>query len=216
MTTVANMQPTSLGSCDNFEEKQIGGERFNLFYGCPKSQSCTIILRGGAEQFMEETERSLHDAIMIVRRAMQNDSVVAGGGAIDMELSKYLRNYSRTIAGKEQLIIGAMAKAFEVIARQLCDNAGFDATNILNKLRQKHAGDGIWYGVDVLNEDIADNFEACVWEPAIVKSNAITAASEAACLLLSVDETVKNPRSAQGDQQMMPPGGMGRGRGRPM
>merc|ERR1712240_209304 len=70
---------------------------------CPKSQSCTIILRGGAEQFMEETERSLHDAIMIVRRAMKNDSVVAGGGAIDMELSKYLRNYSRTIAGKEQL-----------------------------------------------------------------------------------------------------------------
>ena len=97
------------------------------------------------------------------RRAMKNDSVVAGGGAIDMELSKYLRNYSRTIAGKEQLIIGAMAKAFEVIARQLCDNAGFDATNILNKLRQKHAGDGTWYGVDVLNEDIADNFEACVW-----------------------------------------------------
>merc|ERR1712112_557130 len=165
----------------------------------------TIILRGGAEQFMEETERSLHD------------SIIAGGGAIDMELSKYLRNHSRTVAGKEQLIIGAMAKAFEVIARQLCDNAGFDATNILNKLRQKHAGDGIWYGVDVLNEDIADNFEACVWEPAIVKSNAITAASEAACLLLSVDETVKNPRSGQGEQQMGGmPGGMGRGRGRPM
>merc|ERR1712126_378395 len=83
----------------------------------------------------------------------------------------------------------------------------------------KHASDGIWYGVDVLNEDIADNFEACVWEPAIVKSNAITAASEAACLLLSVDETVKNPRSGQGDQQMGGmPGGMpmGRGRGRPM
>merc|ERR1719481_2367720 len=217
MTTVANMQPTSLGSCDNFEEKQIGGERFNLFTGCPQARTCTMILRGGAEQFMEETERSLHDAIMIVRRAMKNDSVVAGGGAIDMELSKYLRNYSRTIAGKEQLIIGAMAKAFEVIARQLCDNAGFDATNILNKLRQKHAGDGLWYGVDILNEDIADNFAACVWEPSIVKSNAITAASEATCLLLSVDETVKNPRSAQGEQQMgggMPP--MGRGRGRPM
>ena len=115
---------------------------------------------------------------------MKNDSVVAGGGAIDMELSKYLRNYSRTIAGKEQLIIGAMAKAFEVIARQLCDNAGFDATNILNKLRQKHSQDGIWYGVDVMNEDITDNFEACVWEPAIVKANAITAASEATCLLL--------------------------------
>jgi len=216
-STVHDLNDLTLGHCEKFEEKQVGGERFNFFYGCTKSKTCTIILRGGAEQFMEETERSLHDAIMIVRRAMQNDSVVAGGGAIDMELSKYLRNYSRTIAGKEQLIIGAMAKAFEVIARQLCDNAGFDATNILNKLRQKHSQDGIWYGVDVMNEDIADNFEACVWEPAIVKSNAITAASEATCLLLSVDETVKNPRSGQGDQQMGGmPGGMGRGRGRPM
>jgi len=217
-STVHDLNDQTLGTCETFEEKQIGGERFNFFYGCPMSTSCTIILRGGAEQFMEETERSLHDAIMIVRRAMKNDSVVAGGGAIDMELSKYLRNYARTIAGKEQLIIGAMAKAFEVIARQLCDNAGFDATNILNKLRQKHAQDGVWYGVDVMNEDIADNFEACVWEPAIVKSNAITAASEATCLLLSVDETVKNPRSGQGEQQMPGgmPGGMGRGRGRPM
>jgi len=217
-TTVHDLNDQTLGTCETFEEKQVGGERFNFFYGGPKACSCTIILRGGAEQFMAETERSLHDAIMIVRRAMKNDSVVAGGGAIDMELSKHLRNYSRTIAGKEQLIIGAMAKAFEVIARQLCDNAGFDATNILNKLRQKHAGDGTWYGVDVLNEDIADNYEACVWEPSIVKANAITAASEAACLLLSVDETVKNPRSGQGAEQMGGgmPGGMGRGRGRPM
>merc|ERR1711992_287352 len=217
-TTVHDLNDTTLASCETFEEKQVGGERFNFFYGCPKAQSCTIILRGGAEQFMEETERSLHDSIMIVRRAMKNDSIVAGGGAIDMELSKYLRNYSRTIAGKEQLIIGAMAKAFEVIARQLCDNAGFDATNILNKLRQKHAQDGIWWGVDINNENIADNFEACVWEPSIVKANAITAASEATCLLLSVDETVKNPRSGQGADQMGGgmPGGMGRGRGRPM
>merc|ERR1712008_456245 len=112
----------------------------------------------------------------------------------------------------------AMARAFECIPRQLCDNAGFDATNILNKLRQKHAQGEIWAGVDIMAEDVADNFEACVWEPSIVKINAITAASEAACLILSVDETVKNPRSGQGAQQGGPPGGMpmGRGRGRPM
>ena len=88
---------------------------------------------------MAETERSLHDAIMIVRRALKNKTVVAGGGAIEMELSKYLRDYARTIAGKDQLIIAGMAKAFEVIPRTLCDNAGFDATNILNKLRMAHA-----------------------------------------------------------------------------
>ncbi|XP_073416013.1 T-complex protein 1 subunit eta [Dendrobates tinctorius] len=207
-TSVNAMADDVLGQCALFEEAQVGGERYNFFTGCPKAKTCTIILRGGAEQFMEETERSLHDAIMIVRRAIKNDSVVAGGGAIEMELSKYLRDYSRTIPGKQQLLIGSYAKALEIIPRQLCDNAGFDATNILNKLRAKHAQGGTWYGVDVNNEDIADNFDACVWEPSIVRINALTAASEAACLILSVDETIKNPRSSADGA----PGGRGRGR----
>ncbi|XP_054167246.1 T-complex protein 1 subunit eta-like [Oppia nitens] len=196
LTTCYDLSDGNLGTCEDFEELQIGGERFNILKGCPNSKTVTIILRGGAEQFIEETERSLHDAIMIVRRALKNDAIVAGGGAIEMELSKYLRDYSRTIVGKEQLLIAAMAKAFEVIPRQLCDNAGFDATNILNKLRQKHSQTGNeWFGVDILNEDIANNFDACVWEPAVVKANAIIAATEAACLILSVDETIKSPKS---------------------
>lgn len=112
-----------------------------------------------------------------------------------MELSKYLREHSRCIAGKEQLIIASMAKALETIPRQLCENAGFDATNILNKLRQKHATDGMWFGVDVFTEDVADNMTNCVWEPAVVKSNAILAATEAACLILSIDETIKAPKN---------------------
>lgn len=177
-----------------------------MFTGCPQAKTCTFILRGGAEQFIEETERSLHDAIMIVRRALKNDSIVAGGGAIEMEISKYLRDYSRTIAGKEQIIISAMARAFEIIPRQLCENAGFDATDILNKLRQKHSEQGgIWYGVDINREDIADNFQSTVWEPAVVKINSITAASEAACLIFSIDETIKAPRStANGGQASQP------------
>uniref|UniRef100_H2S510 T-complex protein 1 subunit eta n=1 Tax=Takifugu rubripes TaxID=31033 RepID=H2S510_TAKRU len=154
-TSVGAMTDDVLGQCEVFEEVQVGGERYNIFKGCPKAKTCTIILRGGAEQFTEETERSLHDAIMIVRRAIKNDSIVAGGGAIEMELSKYLRDYSRTIPGKQQLLIGAYAKALEIIPRQLCDNAGFDATNILNKLRAKHAQGGMWYGVDINNEDIS-------------------------------------------------------------
>ncbi|XP_048827242.1 T-complex protein 1 subunit eta [Brienomyrus brachyistius] len=210
-TSVGSMSNDVLGQCGLFEEVQIGGERYNFFKGCPKAKTCTIILRGGAEQFMEETDRSLHDAIMIVRRAIKNDSIVAGGGAIEMELSRYLRDYSRTIPGKQQLLISSYAKALEVIPRQLCDNAGFDATNILNKLRAKHAQGGMWYGVDVNNEDIADNFHACVWEPAAVRINALTAASEATCLILSVDQTIKNPRSTVDG----PPAGRGRGRGRP-
>jgi len=211
LTTVTGLDDSVLGTCHNFEEKQVGGERFNFFTGCPQAKTCTIIIRGGAEQFMEETERSLHDAIMIVRRATKNDAVVAGGGAIEMELSKHLRDVSRSIAGKEQMLIGAIARALEVIPRQLCDNAGFDSTNILNKLRQKHAQEGnCWVGVDILNEDVADNMEKCVWEPSLIKINALSAAGEATCLILSVDETIKNPKS--GDGAPPPPGRRGRGR----
>ncbi|XP_059471733.1 T-complex protein 1 subunit eta [Neocloeon triangulifer] len=214
MSTVHDLNDSALGTCQTFVEKQIGGERFNMFEGCAHAQTCTFILRGGAEQFLEETERSLHDAIMIVRRTLKNDAVVAGGGAIEMELSKMLRDESRMIAGKEQLLIGAVAKALEIIPRQLADNAGFDATNILNKLRQKHALGHTWYGVDIMKEDISDNFEECVWEPSVMKINALTAACEAACLILSVDETIKNPKAGEGGPPMG--GGMGRGRGRPM
>jgi T-complex protein 1 subunit eta len=196
-STVTDLKVEYLGTCKLFEERQIGGERFNFFEGCPGAKTCTLVLRGGAEQFIEETGRSLHDAIMIVRRAIKNDAVVAGGGAIEMELSKYLRTHARTIEGKQQLIMTGFAKALEVIPRQLCDNAGFDATDVLNKLRQKHAQaeGGTWFGVDINEEGVSDNFIKTVWEPAVVKINAITAASEACCQILSVDETVKNPTS---------------------
>ncbi|KAI8799602.1 chaperonin Cpn60/TCP-1 family [Cladochytrium replicatum] len=210
-----------LGTCAKFEERQIGGERFNLFMGCPQAKTCTLVLRGGAEQFIAEVERSLHDAIMIVRRTIKNKAIVAGGGATEMELSKYLRDFSRTVEGKQQMIIAAFAKALEIIPRQLCDNAGFDATDILNKLRQKHAQGDTWAGVDMETESIADNFQKFVWEPALVKINMISSASEAACLILSVDETVKNPQSdkpgganAIGGNQVAPRMGGGRGRGR--
>lgn len=225
-SSVSDLSEEYLGTCELFEERQVGGERYNFFAGCPQAKTCTIILRGGAEQFIEESERSLHDAIMIVRRAIKNDAVVAGGGAIEMELSKFLRNHARTIQGKQQLVMSAFAKALEIIPRQLCENAGFDATNILNRLRQKHAQekDGTWYGVDIFEETIADNFVKTVWEPAIVKINAITAASEACCQILSVDETVKNPTSkiagadAQNGQHpglQMAPGGGPMGGGMP-
>ncbi|XBH61733.1 hypothetical protein VPH35_116128 [Triticum aestivum] len=216
-TSVNNVIDEVLGTCEIFEEKQVGNERFNIFSGCPSGQTATIVLRGGADQFIEEAERSLHDAIMIVRRAVRNSTVVPGGGAIDMEISKHLRLHARSIAGKSQVFVNSFAKALEVIPRQLCDNAGFDATDVLNKLRQKHAADGgANYGVDINTGGIADSFANFVWEPAVVKINAINAATEAACLILSVDETVKNPKSesAQGDAAAMGGRGGGGMRGR--
>jgi len=124
-----------LGTCKDFEEVQLGSERYNLFKGCTKTKSCTIILRGGADQYIDEAERSLNDAIMIVRRAIKAYSVVAGGGAIEMELSRFLREYLRNISGKQQLVINAFAKALEIIPKTLAENSGMDSTDVLNRLR---------------------------------------------------------------------------------
>lgn len=199
-----------LGTCGKFEEKQVGDERFNVFEDCPQSLTSTMVLRGGSEQFIAESERSVHDALMVVKRCLKSKAVVAGGGAVEMEVSKYLRDYALTIEGKGQLIISAFAKSLEVVPQQLCDNAGFDATDILSALRRKHAqdDDGKWYGVDIVEGDICDTFESGVWEPSDNKCNSLAAAAEAACVILSIDETVVNPRSqdpggAAAQQQMM-------------
>jgi len=212
-TTVNDLIPRVIGLCGLFEERQVGSERYNIFTRCANARSATIILRGGGEMFNDEAERSIHDAIMIVRRAIKHNSIVAGGGATEMILSKHLRDHSRQIHGKQQLIVNSVAKALEVIPRQIASNAGLDATTILNKLRQKHSqAAGKWWGVDILNEDVCDTYETFVWEPTIVKTNCITAATEAACLILSIDETVKNPKAASPDDNT-PVKGMGRGRG---
>ncbi|CAI4043605.1 hypothetical protein SKDZ_10G1040 [Saccharomyces kudriavzevii ZP591] len=215
-STTSDIKPEHLGTCDLFEEMQIGSERYNLFQGCPQAKTCTLLLRGGAEQVIAEVERSLHDAIMIVKRALQNKLIVAGGGATEMEISKCLRDYSKTIAGKQQMVINAFAKALEVIPRQLCENAGFDAIEILNKLRLAHSKGEKWYGVDFETENIGDNFAKFVWEPALVKINALYSATEATNLILSVDETITNKGSESANAGMMPPQGAGRGRGMPM
>ncbi len=206
-----------LGTCTRFEERQVGGERYNIFSGCPAARTATIVLRGGAEQFIEEAERSLHDALQIVRRAVKNAAVVPGGGAIDMAVSRVLRDHARTLPGKAQLFIAAYARALEVIPRQLTENSGFDATDMLNALRQRHAaadGGGARIGVDCITGGVINTYDAFIWEPALVKINALSAATEAACLVLSVDETVRNPRSEQPDGGPAMPGrGGGRGRG---
>lgn len=217
-TTVQGIQPTVLGTCAKFEERQVGAERFNFFTGCPHTKTATILIRGGATQFMDEAERSLNDALMIVKSAMKNTKVVGGGGAIEMELSRYLREYAHTITGKQQVVINYFARALEVIPMALAQNSGADGTLILNQLRQKHAvagPDGRWFGVDCINCHICDTFEQYIWEPMTVKESALSAATEVACLILSIDETVKNPQSEKPQAPMKGKGG-GKGKGKGM
>jgi len=206
-TSINDLTEDVLGTCGRFEEIQVGSDRFNIFTECKSAKTATMIIRGGAEQFIAETIRSLHDAIMIVKRCIQHKQVVAGGGAVEMELSRYVRQYSRQIRDKSQIIMGAFGKAFEVIPRQLATNAGFDATDIVNELRFKHARGHKNAGVDIEAERTYDTFENFVWEPALSKRSSISAACEAACTILGVDETIRNPRSqntTEKEQELVP------------
>jgi len=221
-TSVFGIDDTVLGSCDLFEERQIGDERYNVFTGCATAESATIILRGGSEQFIEESQRSIWDALMVVKRCMDSHEIVAGGGAIEMELSRHLKEHAKTIFGKSQLLIGAYAKAFEIIPRQLSDNAGLDSTDILNMLRKQHADittdkANMWFGVDVSGSGgMCNTLDSGVWEPAANKKNSIAAATEAACLILSIDETVRNPKSEQAGAMKGKGKGMGGKGGAPV
>jgi T-complex protein 1 subunit eta len=212
LSTVSDILTNVIGSCGEFEEMQVGAERFNFFKHCKDSKTATIILRGGSEQFVKEADRSLNDAIMIVRRVIKTQKIVPGGGAVEMELSKLLRNYSREIRGKEQVIINAFAKSLEAIPRCLAENAGFDSNDIISKLRKHHAADDKYFGVNVWDEEnaVCDTYASFVWEPLLIKKNYISSANEAACLILSIDETIKAPQNEE-DQKMrkQPLPGMG-------
>jgi T-complex protein 1 subunit eta len=236
-STVFGITEKVLGECEVFEERGVGDERYNFFTGCPKAKTATILLRGGGEQFLEETDRSVWDALNIVKRTLQSRHVVAGGGAIEMEIAQHLKTHALTIEGKIQLIVLAVARAMEIIPRQLAENAGLDSTDILNKLRRDHASlnqpEGRWMGVDVLQDasvflsgatssnshssqigenqtGVTDTLIRGVWEPASNKSNALAAAAEAACVILSIDETVRNPQS---EKPGAPSQGVGLGAG---
>jgi T-complex protein 1 subunit eta len=214
LSTTSGIIPSALGTCEVFEEKQVGSKRINVFTGC-KGKAATIVLRGGAKKFLEEAERSIHDAIMIVRRAKKAGKVVGGAGAVEMTLSRALNQKAMTLGGKSQLIIQAYANALEAIPRALANNAGFDSFEILNKLRSAHAIDeGIWMGVDIENGDVVDALKAFIWEPLVVKLNVLKAATEAACTILAVDETLRIPEhDSTFDTGLPGRGGPARGRG---
>lgn len=142
---------------------------------------------------------------MVTKKCIHSNRVVGGGGAVEMAVSAVLRAEAKKIEGKLQLVVEGVARSLEVIPRQLCDNAGFASTEILNQLRHLHHAGTCWMGVDIDREDVCDTLEKGVWEPLASKINSMTAACEAACAILSVDQTVKNPKSQQAQMEAQTP-----------
>lgn len=142
---------------------------------------------------------------MVTKRCSRGTRVVGGGGATEMAVAGALLAGARAMAGKEASVVRGLARALEVVPRQLCENAGFASTEVVSRLRQGHFGGSCWLGVDVDAEGVCDTLAKGVWEPLASKVNSVTAACEAACAVLRVDETVKNPKSQQAQLETQPP-----------
>ncbi len=202
VTRVEDLSADDLGEAELVEERKISGESMIFVEGCKNPKAVTILVRGGAEHVVDEAERALKDAIGAVASAIESGAVVAGGGAPEMELAIRLRDYAQTVGGKEQLAIEAFADALEVIPRTLAETAGMDPIDTVVRLRSKHAKekDGKYYGVDVFAADIANMKEKNVLEPVKVKKQAIMSASEAARLILKIDDIIAATKKSKDNE----------------
>ena len=208
VASIKDLSSSSLGEAKTVEETKIGDDKLTYVRDAKNPMAVTVVLRGGTEHVVDEAERSLHDALCVVRDAVEDAKVVAGGGAPEAEIAKQLREYAVKVGGREQLAIEAFAEAMESIPLALAENAGLDPIDIMVELRAKHEGSGNqWYGVDVFSGGVKDTHALNVLEPQRVKSQVIKSATEAASMILRIDDVVAS-KGTKGGPPGGPPGGM--------
>jgi len=210
VASVKDLSANSLGEAKLIEEIKIGDDKLTYVRDAKNPMAVTIVLRGGTEHVVDEAERSLHDALCVVRDAIEDAKVVAGGGSSEAETSKQLREYAMKVGGREQLAIEAFADAMEGIPLALAENAGLDPIDIMVELRAKHEdSNNRWYGVDVFSGHIKDMKALNVLEPLRVKSQVVKSATEAASMILRIDDVVASKGDKGPARPPGPPGGMG-------
>jgi len=185
------LTPEALGEAKVVEEIKIGEDKLVYVRECKNPKAVTIVVRGGTEHVVDEAERSLHDALCVVRNAVEDGKIVPGGGAPEAEVTKQLRDYAVKVGGREQLAIEAFADAVESIPLTLAENAGLDPIDIMVALRAKHESTATSsYGVDVFSGKIRDMLELNVVEPLRVKQQVVKSATEAANMILKIDDLI--------------------------
>ncbi|MFH1722239.1 MAG: thermosome subunit beta [Candidatus Altiarchaeota archaeon] len=205
VTNLKDLSKDDLGAAKFVEEEKVSGDEMIFVRGCKNPKAVSILVRGGTEHVVDEVERSIHDALGGVAAALEVGLVVAGGGAPEIEVARQLREYADSVGGREQLAVNAFAEALEIIPRTLAESAGMDAIDTLVKLRAKHEKEGPDIGVLVLSAKVDDMWKKGVIEPLKIKTQAIKSASEAAEMLLRIDDVIAGGRKSG---PPMPPGGM--------
>jgi thermosome len=207
-TSLDDLTERDLGKAGLVKERRIGDDRWVFVEDCEKPKAVTLLIRGGTEKFVDEAERSLHDALSVVRDVVQEPKVVAGGGAPEMEVALRLREWAGGLTGREQLAALDFAEALEVIPVTLAENAGLDTIDILVELRSRHEKGERWIGVDVFGGKAVDMTGLNVYEPLSVKEQIIKSASEAAAMILRIDDVIASGKTKT---PPMPSGGPGAG-----
>lgn len=203
ITSFDDISEEDLGYAGNVTEKKVAGEAMIFVENCRNPKSVTLFIRGGSEHVVNEVERAIKDAVGSVTSAVEVGFYVSGGGSTEIALAEKLRLYAREIGGREQLAIEAFAKSLEIIPKTLAESAGMDLIDTIVSLRAKHNDNLRWHGVDVYNGKITDMKAIGVIEPMKTKKQAISSASEAAEMILRIDDVI----ASKSKPQM--PGGMG-------
>jgi thermosome len=205
-SSLEDLKESDLGHAGLVEERKIAGEAMVFVEQCKDPKSVTLFVRGGTDHVVSEVERAVVDARGAVSSALEDGKYVIGGGSVEMEISRELQAYAVQIGGREQLAIQAFAEALESIPRALAENAGMDVIDTIVSLRNKHKEkDGKAVGVDVLAGKVGDLRALGIYEPAKVKKQAMTSATETARLILRIDDIISSRGGGRGG---MPPGGM--------
>jgi thermosome len=209
ITSLESLTPDDLGHANLVEERKIGNDKMTFVEGCKHPRAVTILIRGATERIVDEAERSIHDALCVVRDVVEEPKVIAGGGAPELEVSRGLKKFAETLPGREQLAVMAFAEALETIPATLTENAGLDPIDILSDLRARHEKGETWAGIEVVAGKIQDMSKAGVFEPLAVKKQIIKSGTEAASMILKIDDVIaagkmKAPPTPPGG---MPPGG---------
>ncbi len=191
VSSIRDLTPNDLGYAELVEERRVGNDKMVFIEGCKNPKAITVLLRGANDMILDEVERSLKDALNVLRNVMREPKIIGGGGAAEVELALKLREYAETIGGKEQLAIEAFANALEEIPMILAETAGLDPLDALMKLRQLHTEGKVFAAIDaVRGEVIEDAIEKNIIEPVIVKKNVVKSATEAATTILKIDDII--------------------------
>lgn len=196
VTDFKDLEKGDLGSADLVEERKIGEDKLVFIEGCKDPRSVSILIRAGLERMVDEAERSMNDALGVVADVTEVNKIVAGGGAVEAELAKRLRDYAAKVGGREQLAINAFADSLEVVPTALAENAGLNPVDIMVALRAAHEkADGSWMGVNVFTGKIVDMMKEGVIEPYSVKEQVIKSAVEAASMILRIDDVIASAKA---------------------